>query len=97
MQPIVPGFTITDLLSSDFSGSTWAAVRTFDDRRLVVRIISVADAPVALAQAVQLTGVLDRIKSEHVVRQHGAIALADGTLALVLDSVTGGALAPLVD
>ena len=41
----------------------------------------------------RLMAVLHRIESEHLVPLHDAIALPDGTLALVLDQVTGGSLA----
>ena len=68
-------------------------VRTHDDRQLVVKILRVADVTEAKAQATHLMGVIRRIDNEHLVRQHSAIALADGTLALVLDEVAGGSLA----
>ena len=96
MPPLVPGFTITSELSSDAKGSTWAAMRTLDDKPLVLKVIPVSDVTEARAKAVQLTAVLDGIENEHLVGQHGAIALADGELALVLDRVTGGSLAQLL-
>ena len=96
MQPLVPGFIITGELSSGATGSTWAAVRSQDDHRFVLNVIPVTDAMEALTMAAQLMAHLDRIDSEHLVRQHDAIALADGTLALVLEEVTGGSLAHLL-
>ena len=96
MPPLVPGFTITSELSSDAKGSTWAATRTLDDKPLVLKVIPVSDVTTARAKAVQLMAVLDGIENEHLVGQHGAIALADGELALVLDRVTGGSLAQLL-
>ena len=96
MPPLVPGFTITSELSSDAKGSTWAAIRTLDDKPLVLKVIPVSDVTEARAKAVQLMAVLDGIENEHLVGQHGAIALADGELALVLDRVTGGSLAQLL-
>lgn len=96
MPPLVPGFTLTGELSSDETGSTWVAVRTLDDKPLVLRVIPVPDVTEARAKAVQTMAVLDRIENEHLVGQHGAIALADGELALVLDRVTGGSLAQLL-
>ena len=96
VQPLVPGFAITGELGSSVTGSTWAAVRGLDDRRLALKIVPVSDVTQAQAQATQQMAVLDRIGNEHVVRQHSAIALADGTLALVLDQVTGGTLAMLL-
>ncbi len=92
----MPGFTITSELSSDAKGSTWAAMRTLDDKPLVLKVIPVSDVTEARAKAVQLMAVLDGIENEHLVGQHGAIALADGELALVLDRVTGGSLAQLL-
>ena len=96
MPPVVPGFTITGELTSSATGSTWAAVRNLDDHRFLLKIVSVADATEAREQAAQLTALLDRVENEHVVRLQGAIALADGALALVLDQVTGGSLAQLL-
>ncbi|MHB8184784.1 MAG: serine/threonine-protein kinase [Dermatophilaceae bacterium] len=92
----MPGFTITGELSSDATGSTWAAVRTLGDQPLALKILPVSDVTAAQSQAAVLMALLDRIDNEHLVRQHGAIALPDGTLALVLDQVTGGSLAQLL-
>lgn len=92
----MPGFIITGELSSGASGSTWAAVRSPDDHRCVLNVLPVADAMEALTISAQLMAHLDRIGSEHVVRLHDAIALGDGTLALVLDEVTGGELADVL-
>lgn len=96
MPPLVPGFTITSELSSDAKGSTWVAVRTLDDKPVVLKVIRVSDVTEARAKAVQLMAVLDGIENEHLLGRHGAIALADGELALVLDRVTGGSLAQLL-
>lgn len=93
----MPGFTITGELGSGITGSTWAAVRSHDDRALVLRIVRVSDVTKAQAMTTQLMVVLDRIQSDHLVRLHDAIALPDGTLALVLDQVTGGSLAQALD
>jgi eukaryotic-like serine/threonine-protein kinase len=93
MWPLVPGFTVTGELSSSATGSTWAAVRDHDDRALVVKIVTVSDVTEAQVLTAQLMAALHRIENEHLVRQHDSIALADGTLALVLDQVTGGSLA----
>ena len=72
-------------------------MRDHDDRALVVRIVKVSDVTEAQAQTTQLMAVLHRIENEHLVVQHDAIALADGTLALILDEVTGGTLAHVLD
>jgi len=92
----VPGFTITGELSSSAAGSTWSAVRRHDDRALVVRIVMVSDLTEAQALTTRLMAVLQGVDTEHLIRQHDAIALADGTLALVLDQVTGGSLDQLL-
>jgi len=92
----VPGFTITGELGSCATGPTWAAVRSVDGCGLALQILPVADVSEARAQADRMGAVLRQIRNEHVVHQHGAIALADGTLALVLDQVTGGSLAHVV-
>ena len=92
MQPLVPGYAITGELSSSTTGSMWTAVRHHDDRALVVKIVKVADVTEAQSLTTHMMAVLHRIKNEHLVRQHISIALADGTLALVLDNVSGGSL-----
>src|SRR5450756_1181513 len=63
---------------------------------LVLKVIPVSDVAEARVHAVQLMAVLHQIENEHLVGQHGAIALTDGNLALVLDQVTGGSLAQLL-
>ena len=93
MQPLVPGFTIIGELSSSATGSAWAAVRDLDDHRFLLRIVPVAGVTEARTQVAHLMGVLRQVQNEHVVRLHNAIALADGTLALVFDQVTGVSLA----
>lgn len=96
MQPIVPGFAITGEPGSSATGSTWAAVRQDDDRSFVVKIVPVTDIAEARSLTTHLIDVLRTINSEHLVAPHDAVALADGTLALVLDEVTGGTLAHLL-
>jgi eukaryotic-like serine/threonine-protein kinase len=96
VQPLVPGFVITGELTLSATGSTWGAVRTLDGRPFVLKVLSVTDVTQAHALATRQMAVVQRIQSEHVVGLHGAIALADGTLALVLDQVIGGSLAQLL-
>ena len=71
-------------------------MRVNDDRQLVVKIARVSDVTEAQARAVDLMGVVERIDHEHLVRQRDAVALADGTLALVFDQVSGGSLADVL-
>jgi hypothetical protein len=71
----------------------WSAVRTHDDRRFLVKIVRVADLSEARRRATHLIAALQGIHNEHLVRQHDAIALADGTLALVLNEVVGASFA----
>lgn len=96
MQPHVPGFIVTGEQSSSVTGSTWAAVRSLDDHPFALKVIPVADVTWAKAQAVRQIAVSRRLRSEHLVRLHDAIALADGTLALVQEEVTGGSLAKVL-
>ena len=49
-----------------------------------------------MEQAAREAGVLAGLDHPHVVRLHAATALADGTLALVLDLVDGGSYAAVV-
>ena len=92
----MPGITITGKLSSKPSGLTWSAVRVHDDRQLVVKIVRVSEVTEAHARAVDLMGVVGPIDHEHLVHQRDAVALADGTLALVFDQVSGGSLAAVL-
>jgi hypothetical protein len=66
---------------------------SLDDLRFVLKVVSVTDVMEAQALVAEQTAVFHRIDGERMVHQRGAIALAVGTLALVLDEVTGGSLA----
>ncbi|MEP7035148.1 MAG: protein kinase [Actinomycetota bacterium] len=96
----MPGFTVTGDLGSGTSGrtstSTWSAVRIHDDRRVVIKILRVPDVAEARSHAHRLMRAVQRIGNEHLVRQHDALALADGTLALVFDELEGGSLAQVL-
>jgi hypothetical protein len=95
VQPLVPGF-VTGVMRSDASGCDWSAVRSLDGHPFALKVITVADLTQALALARAQTAGYDQIGSEHLVRRHGAVATADGRLALVLDDVNGGSLAQLL-
>ncbi len=62
----------------------------------MLRLIPVQDVTEARAQAMQTMAVLDGIDNEHLVRQHAAVASAEGALALILDQMTGCGLAQLI-
>ena len=96
MPPLVPGFITTGGMSMSATGSEWVAVRNLDGCRFVLKVVPVADVTQAQVLAAQQMAVYDRIENDHLVRRHGAIAMADGTLALVLDEVNGGSLAQLL-
>jgi eukaryotic-like serine/threonine-protein kinase len=96
VPPLVPGFITTGGMSMSANGSEWVAVRNLDGHRVVLKVVPVADVTQAQALAAQQIAVYDRIENDHLVRRHGAIAMADGTLALVLDEVSGGSLAQLL-
>jgi serine/threonine protein kinase len=93
----VPGFIIAgEPGPAGANGSQWAAVRSLDGRQFVLKVLPVPDTAEAQILATRQMAGYDVIESEHLVRRHGAIALADSTLALVLDEVTGGSLAQLL-
>jgi serine/threonine protein kinase len=96
MPPLVPGFVTTGAVSTSVTGSECGAVRSLDGRPFVLRFIPVADVTQAQGLAAQHRAVCKQIENEHLVRQHDAIAMADGTLALVFDEVKGGSLAQLL-
>jgi hypothetical protein len=93
----VPGFTILgEPGPAGATGSEWVAVRSLDGRQFALKVLPVPDiAEAEMLATRQVTG-YDQIESEHLIRRHGAIALADSTLALVLDEATGGSLAQLL-
>ncbi len=62
----------------------------------MLRLIPVQDVTEARAQAMQTMAVLDGIDNAHLVRQHAAVASAEGALALILDQMTGCGLAQLI-
>ena len=74
----------------------WSAAPTHDHRRLLVQIFRVSDISEARRRATHLIAALHGIHNEHLLRQHDAIALADGTLALVMDEAVGGTLADVL-
>jgi hypothetical protein len=92
----VPGFVTTGEPRPSATGPEWAAVRGLDGHPFVLKIVPVTRLAVAQTLATRQASLYDGIDSEHLIRRHGAIALADGTLALVLDEVTGGSLAQLL-
>ena len=96
MPPLVPGFIATGGVRMNATGSEWVAVRSLDGNRFVLKSIPVTDVTQAQALAAQQMAAYDRIENEHLVRRHSAIAMADGTLTLVLDEVSGGSLAQLL-
>ncbi|MDQ1484072.1 MAG: eukaryotic-like serine/threonine-protein kinase [Actinomycetota bacterium] len=96
MPLLVPGFIITGEPSASSTGSQWPAVRILDGHPFVLKVVPVADLANAQALAAEQMALHDRVDSEHVVRQHAAVALADGTVALVLDEVNGGSLSQLL-
>jgi serine/threonine protein kinase len=93
----VPGFVLTGEPRLSATGSEWAAAGSLDGRRFVLKTVPVMHLAEAQTLADQQTSQYDRVQSEHLIRRHGAIAMADGMLALLLDEVTGGGLAQLIE
>lgn len=90
------GFVITGEPRLSATGSEWPAVRTLDGHRFVLKTVPVTHLAEAQTLAAQQIFRYDLVQSEHLIRQHSAIAMADGMLALLLDEVTGGSLAQLI-
>ncbi len=85
----------------------WSATRDADGSPVAIKLVAgPADdrgdpgtpraAGDAVEQAAREAGVLAGLDHPHIVRLHAATALADGTLALVLDLVDGGSYAAVV-
>lgn len=96
VPPLVPGFITTGDPGLSATGPQWVAVRSLDGHRFALKVLLVQDPAESCALATRQMAEYDRIENEHLVRQHHAICLADGALALVLDEVTGGSLAQLI-
>jgi hypothetical protein len=96
MPPLVPGFVLTGGPSASATGSRWSAVRSLDGLRCAVRVLPVADLPTAQALATRQLAICEQVGNEHLLRQRAVVALADGTLALVVDEVGGVSLAQLL-
>ena len=105
--PQVPGFTLTRRLGAGSTGTVWSATRDADGSPVAIKLVAgPADdrgdpgtpraAGDAVEQAAREAGVLAGLDHPHIVRLHAATALADGTLALVLDLVDGGSYAAVV-
>ena len=105
--PQVPGFTLTRRLGAGSTGTVWSATRDADGAPVAIKLVAgpaedgrdletprVAGG--AVEQAAREAGVLAGLDHPHIVRLHAATALADGTLALVLDLVDGGSYAAVV-
>ena len=95
-RPVVPGFALRALIGRGAVGTVWAATRVEDGRRFAVKVVPGAAAQAATAQAMRESGVLSRLDNPHVVRLERALALQDGSLALVLQLASGGNLAQVV-
>ena len=71
-------------------------MRSLDGHRFVLKTVPVTHLAEAQTLADQQASQYDRLPGEHLIRRHGAIAMADGMLALLLDEVTGGGLAQII-
>lgn len=71
-------------------------MRSLDGHRFVLKTVPVTHLAEAQTLADQQASRYGLVQSEHLIRRHGAIATADGMLALLLDEVTGGGLAQLI-
>jgi len=72
-------------------------VRSLDGHRFVLKTVPAAHLAEAQTLADQQRSQYDQVHGEHLIRRHGAFAMADGMLALLLDEVTGGGLAQLIE
>jgi len=96
MPPVVKGFITTGEVSTNATGAQWLAVRSLDGLRVVLKVVAVAEVEDALELAARQAATYERVGSRHLVRRHHAVAMADGTLVVVLDEVGGGSLAQLL-
>ena len=92
--PDVPGFELGELLARGATSEVWAGVAVDGGRRVAVKVVSAALAP--LEAAAREAAVSSRAASAHVVGVEACVPLPDGRVALVMPHLRGGALGGLV-
>jgi hypothetical protein len=93
--PAVPGYELLGVLGTGASGRVWRGRRLGSDAGAPVEQVALKIVRGA-GQAERELALLRGIRHQHVVGLRDGVALADGSLALVLDLVDGGTLAQLV-
>ena len=92
--PDVPGFELGELLARGATSEVWAGVAVDGGRRVAVKVVSAALAP--LEAAAREAAVSSRAASAHVVGVEACVPLPDGRVALVMPHLRGGSLDGLV-
>lgn len=89
--PSVPGYDLLEPIGQGGSGAVWSATSPAGET-VAIKVVPTSDADDALVEL----AVLGRITDPHLVRLHEAVALPDGSVALVLDHLGGGTVGSLV-
>ncbi len=92
--PDVPGFELGELLARGATSEVWAGVAVDGGRRVAVKVVSAALAP--LEAAAREAAVSSSAASAHVVGVEACVPLPDGRVALVMPHLRGGSLGGLV-
>ena len=92
--PDVPGFELGELLARGATSEVWAGVAVDGGRRVAVKVVSAALAP--LEAAAREAAVSSSAASWHVVGVEACVPLPDGRVALVMPHLRGGSLGGLV-
>lgn len=89
--PSVPGYDLLEPIGQGGSGAVWSATSPAGET-VAIKVVPTSDVDGALIEL----AVLGRISEPHLVRLHEAVALADGSVALVLDHHGGGTVGSVV-
>lgn len=96
--PAVPGVRLDEVIGQGATSSVWAGTRI--DTGVDVAVKVTAPERLHVGQLMELaareTAILAKVEHPHIVRVHEAHPLTDGSVAVVLDLASGGALADLV-
>lgn len=98
----MPGYAVADLVGAGGSGQVWAATSLATGGPVAVKVLPPeslapgADPGADPGEALRELATLTAVGGDHIMSVHEAMLLGDGSLAIVMDLMTGGSLATLV-
>jgi len=96
--PTVPGYLLDRVIGRGSTSAVWASIDERSGADVAVKVLAPVryDVSALMALAERETAILARVHHDHIVGMHAAQALADGSVAVILDLADGGSLAELV-